>query len=146
MFSPKNRLLRSTVMPQPMYWPICGAQICFPRHFTSNNQEILHDFFIGDFEDPVAFVSPYQIWGVFEDHFWFFATENSAFLCDASEEAWVGAFIFVDSFPFEIIGKWGWVNHIESLCVFDFSSKRLELNDIIFGLNIRLFLSKVGWS
>jgi len=86
-------------------------------------------------------MSSNEIGSILENHFGFFATKNSTLLTNTSEKARIRAFLFIYFFPLEIIGKACRIYNIESLCIFNFCSKWLELNNIILGLYIWLFLS-----
>lgn len=113
---------------------------------TTHHQEILSDFLTGDFKNPIALVGANEVRSIFKDHFWFFSTQNSAFLSHTPEETRVWSFIFIDSFPLEIVSKRSWVDYIEPFGIFNLCPQRLKLNNVVFGLNIWLFISIVGRS
>lgn len=106
---------------------------------------MLRDPFTWNFKHPVAFVSANNIRCVLEDYLCFFAGKDRASRGWASEEACIWCFLIVQLLPLVFVGNSRGVDNVESLCVFDFCAKRLELDYVILGLEIWLFFAIFAW-
>ena len=103
-------------------------------NYVANGHEWLCDFFERYLEVPKAFVFAIIIRSIFEHHFEFLSTQNSFLWCQTSEH-WHFSFSLspcrftFNFFPLKVVAVVGWVHNHKSVCVFDFHSKRLELNN-----------------
>jgi len=138
----------------------------------SNDEEVLSYFVLSNLEDPIWFVCSNNVRCILKSGLKLLTREYNSFGSETFEEAFttessatVGSstratlcwsllvlllyslweLVFFNTLPLELIALRSWVNNVEFLCIFDLSSKTLELYDIGVWVYVWLFFAVFWW-